>query len=38
MSESIHSERGKGILASPGKCEIINYNNFTFPTKQKYVE
>ncbi len=38
MSEIIHSERGKGILASPGKCEIINFNNVTFPTKQNHVE
>jgi len=38
MSENIHSVKGKGILASPGKCEIININNIPFPTKQNHVE
>ena len=38
MSENIYSIRGKGILASPGKSEIINLNNTNFPNKQSHVE
>jgi len=31
MSEEIHSEKGKGLLSSPGDSEIINFNELKWP-------
>jgi DGQHR domain-containing protein len=38
MTDSIHSERGKGILASPGKCEIVISSTSKFPDKNNILE